>query len=653
MQHPLRSRRSRDRIACAAFAVLVMAASATAATAARHPRTARPPTAATAQSAPIVQSIAPTATAIKHVIVVIGENHTFDNVFGTYQPPAGQTVRNLLSEGIVTESGDPGPNVGLATQVQATDTSVDPGHWSTSPTVVGPYATLPQPNTTYVDRRCDNAKVFAPDPRFPADLPNAPFQITRYVPYAGTGGACPLPGAFVGDPLHRFYQMWQQTNEGANALYTWVDETAGDSNGNPPPPSTHQGALSMGFYNMAQGDAPALDYLAQHFSMSDNYHQAVQGGTMANHIAMMTGNAAEFLGPDGQPATPPTQQIENPDPLPGTNNHYTQDGYSGGSYSECADSSQAGVGPIDSFLGTLGYTPFNTCAPDTYYLLNNYNAPYDLAGNLQHAAVQATPQTFTTIGDELSAHGIDWAYYGQGYHRGNVNNAQYCGVCDAMQYSTAIMTNPTMRAHVQHGMGDFNTAVDKGMLPPVSFVKPESNFDGHPGYSTLAQFETFASQVVSRVASNPTLFASTAILITMDEGGGYYDSGYVQPVSFLGDGPRIPMIVVSPFTAPGSIDHVYTDHVSVLKLIEANWMLPPLGSNTEDNLQNPTPSSDAYVPGNRPAIGDLMSLFSFARTPAQIAASDDAARAVTSHLAVRPPSSALDAQVAGSSGISR
>src|SRR5947209_15529411 len=57
-------------------------------------------------------------TPIKHVIVIIGENHTFDNVFGTYQPPGGQTVRNLLSEGIVTASGAPGPRVSLATQNQ-------------------------------------------------------------------------------------------------------------------------------------------------------------------------------------------------------------------------------------------------------------------------------------------------------------------------------------------------------------------------------------------------------------------------------------------------------------------------------------------------------------------------------------------------------
>ena len=65
---------------------------------------------------------APTTTPIKHVIVIIGENHTFDNVFATYQPPAGQTIWNLRSEGIVTANGTPGPNFGKATQLTASNT---------------------------------------------------------------------------------------------------------------------------------------------------------------------------------------------------------------------------------------------------------------------------------------------------------------------------------------------------------------------------------------------------------------------------------------------------------------------------------------------------------------------------------------------------
>ena len=114
------------------------------------------------------------------------------------------------------------------------------------------------------------------------------------------------------------------------------------------------------------------------------------------------------------------------------------------------------------------------------------------------------------------------------------------------------------------------------------------------------------------VKANPALWASTAIIVTFDEGGGYYDSGYVQPLDFFGDGTRIPVLVVSPYTTPGHISHSYTDHVSILKFIEANWHLAPVTNRSRDNFPNPVATkSNPYVPLNTPAIGDLMDLFNF------------------------------------------
>jgi len=69
----------------------------------------------------------------------------------------------------------------------------------------------------------------------------------------------------------------------------------------------------------------------------------VQGGTGANHIVLGTGFAASYQDSSGNAAVPPANQIENPNPKPGTNNNYSQDGYSGGSYSQCANPSQPGV----------------------------------------------------------------------------------------------------------------------------------------------------------------------------------------------------------------------------------------------------------------------------------------------------------------------
>ncbi|OZB56829.1 MAG: hypothetical protein B7X31_15395, partial [Thiomonas sp. 13-66-29] len=115
-----------------------------------------------------------------------------------------------------------------------------------------------------------------------------------------------------------------------------------------------------------------------------------------------------------------------------------------------------------------------------------------------------------------------------------------------------------------------------------------------------------------QVKSNKKLWAHTAIMITFDEGGGYYDSGYIQPIDFFGDGTRIPMIVVSPYSRGGDVDHTYTDHASIAKFIEANWGLSPLTKRSRDNLPNPVPTpGDPYVPRNKPSIGNMMTLFHF------------------------------------------
>ena len=98
----------------------------------------------------------------------------------------------------------------------------------------------------------------------------------------------------------------------------------------------------------------------------------------------------------------------------------------------------------------------------------------------------------------------------------------------------------------------------------------------------------------------------------MDEGGGYYDSGFIQPVDFFGTGPRIPMIAVSPFSTGGHISHVYNEHSSFVKFVERNWKLhTTLTGRSRDNLPNPRQDDDAYVPVNMPAIGDLFDLFDF------------------------------------------
>src|SRR5207302_6273755 len=117
---------------------------------------------------------ATTATPIKHVIIVVGENHSFDNLFGTYQPRAGQTIDNLLSQGIVRADGSPGARFDRAQQLRGLDTDT----YQADTASTGAYETLPRPSTT----AGIGLPQWVPDMRFPADLPNGPYQISRYAP---------------------------------------------------------------------------------------------------------------------------------------------------------------------------------------------------------------------------------------------------------------------------------------------------------------------------------------------------------------------------------------------------------------------------------------------------------------------------------------
>ena len=591
-----------------------------------------------------------TATPIKHVIVVVGENVSFDTLFGAYVPPRGRSINNLLSQGIIKADGTPGPNYARAVQ----KVGQNPGStYTVNPTPVAPYAVLPQPYSTgSLNLATFTYAPSAPDARFAGITTNGPFPITKYVPYNSLT-AFGVP-ATIGDPMHRFFQMWQQTG-GSNAqlgLWTWVTKTTGqggDTSG-VTAADTGQGGELMGFYNMGKGDAPYFNFLAQHYAISDNYHQAIMGGTGANFFALATGDVAVYNNAGN--TVPPANQIENPNPQAGTANFYTQDGYSGGSYVNCYDQSQPGVASILSVLNAKGRA--SNCAYGAYYLVNNYNPPYAVDGTPQ--ALGATtytypPQTVPTIGEKLYANNVSFKWYTGGRDTADVTSdalyplvrAQvaanpalagapsyiidayavpatqpylYNSIGDPMNASSVVQANAGLKANLK-GLATLKADVTNNTLPAVSFVVPKNLSSGHPGYSIPGAYEAFLQGLISQVQSNPTLWANTAIIVTTDEGGGYFDSGYIQNVDFFGDGPRIPLLVVSPFTTAGNVDHTYHDHASILKFIERNWQIStPLSSRSRDRLPNPVRDpNNPYRPANEPAIGDLMTMFTFPAAP--------------------------------------
>ena len=593
-----------------------------------------------------------TRTPIKHVILLIGENRTFDHVYATYTPPAGQKVNNLLSEGIVNADGTPGPNVAKAQQWQASET----GTYSNSPTHTSAFTNLPQMNTGSAPTQpflpsTAAAEAIEPglptadypflaeggtglpnnavDTRFPASMPNAPVNMHASISY----------NDYANSPVHRFFQMWQELDckvsnatrenpSGCRAdLFPWVEVTMGAGNNGATQPagftdeSTDEGATSMQFLNMAQGDAPYFKQLAEQYALSDNFHQSVMGGTGANHIMLGFGDLIYYANANGDPTTPPENQIENPNAQAGTNNWWVQDGYSGGSYVNCADDTQPGVAAVKSYLKTLPYRTFRglDCKAGAYYLVNNYNPGYlgdGTAAPLGADVFTIPPTKQQNLALLLTRHNVSWKYYGEGFANGTEDGeaGTFCNICDPFLYSTQVMTNPTLRANNQD-INNLYSDIQNGTLPAVSIAKPDALLDGHPASSKLELFEGYVQKIVQMVQANPQLWDNTAIVITFDEGGGYYDSGYVQPIDFFGDGTRIPMLVVSKYSTGGRVVHTYYDHVSFDKFVEANWGLnETISGRSRDNLPNPVElPNNPYVPVNAPAIGDLMDMFDFRR----------------------------------------
>jgi phospholipase C len=681
---------------------------------------------------------APTASPITHVIVIIGENRSFDHVFATYEPKHGQTVNNLLSEGIIAldanKNAIPGPNFKQAQQLFASDTDTFllspptqefPRNILPAPLVGGPKGqygyfsgspacpSLPKlspvqcaevsevglPTGTYAQLASGGTgqTSHTPDHRITdvQTLPAGPFQITN-------GTTFPY-NAYAASPVHRFYQMTQQLNcnlsqatasnpSGCNgALFSYVEVTVGagtngatqpplcSSNGNtlpcftynylnsvPDAQTTGEGSTSLAFYNVQTGDAPYFKSLADQYTLSDNFHQSFLGGTGPNHIMFGHADAIWFSDGNGNPRVPPNNkvvytakydggpnpdkgivdEIENPNPASGTNNWWVEDGYGnsynsgypppyspspvngGGSYSNCSDLTQPGVAARVDYLKSLGVNP--NCEPGHYYLLNNYNPGYFGNGNNAYLDQNPANTPFTIppsstpdLGDDLNSHGISWKYYGDqwnnyipdpyqiNYGTNGPNADEYCNICNPFQYDTSIMGNPAqVKAHMKD-VTDLYSDIASGTLPAVSITKPSGYSDGHPASSKLNVFELYCKKIIDLVQNSP-YWENTAIFITFDEGGGYYDSGYVQPLDFFGDGTRIPLLVISQYSKGGIVTHGYSDHVSIDKFIERNWKIGTISPRSRDNFPNPvTAPGNPYVPTNGPALSDLFEAFTF------------------------------------------
>ena len=405
------------------------------------------------------------------------------------------------------------------------------------------------------------------DPAFPKDLPNRPFRID----------AAPinLPlSVATRDLVHKFYQNQEQINDGRLDRYVAASDAGG---------------LAMGYYD---GSQLPLWKWAQEYTLADNFFTGAFGGSYLNHFWLVCACTPE----DRDAAANLRAQLD-------------------GRFLKRKPESPASVlnGPpvftLDGDVTSDGWS-VNTMQPpyQPSRIAPSKGGDPRLADPSKHPL---PPQSARTIGDTLSAKRISWAWYA-----GAWDLALRDGMQDPAAPRKIIYTNangaPYFVAHHQPfnyfarfapGTADRSVhikdytelaaSIGRGELPQVAFYKPQGSLNEHAGYTDVLSGDTHIAELIASIKASP-LWSSTAIIVTYDENGGFWD--HVKPPAGdrWGPGPRIPALIISPYAKRHYVDHKQYDTTSILKFITRRFALEPL-------------------PGVRPQMGDLTSAFDFSQ----------------------------------------
>lgn len=403
-----------------------------------------------------------------------------------------------------------------------------------------------------------------------AGLPNGPFRID----------APPINGRLdeiLPSPWHQYYQNREQIAAGKNNKFVALADV---------------GAWVMGYFD---GSRMKVWKWAQEYTLADHFFMGAFGGSFLNHQWLICACTPVDLN---APATvrPTLDEQGNLVRKPGSPKSVLD-------------------GPVQLFDGRA--------TPDGY-LVNTSQPPYQPSGiapapgNLDYADPArhpAPPQIAKTIGDTLSAKSVSWAWYAGGW-----NAALSDGRRDPNEQRTVIYARgaespifqphhqpfnyfarfapgtPDRAAHLKDER-EFLTAVDRGSLPQVAFLKPAGRYTEHPAYTDVISGDEHIDMILNRLKNSPQ-WQHMAVIVTYDENGGFWD--HVPPPSGpgwsdrWGPGTRIPTIIVSPYARSGYVDKTSYDTTSILKFITRRFGLEPL-------------------PGVRANVGDLTGAFDFTK----------------------------------------
>ena len=531
---------------------------------------------------------------INHIVVIYQENHSFDNLYGTWERVNGLSHANAANTSQLNQAGAP---FGCLKQNDVNFTS-------------------PPQEASCTDTTTGTA--------FSSAFTNRPFNIDDYV--KSTDTTCPPPGVFAAngvpkgsglaggcteDLVHRYYQEQYQLNGGFQNRYVTGSDAIG---------------LTMGVYKTQ--DLPIYQYLHQpghpQYAISDKFFQAAFGGSFLNHQWLAAAATPVFAGALNDGSANDRHSVVDANGMPINYPLYTSPlGPNGGTSNPS--------GPRDGQLtascnppAPRPATPGNVvCGDFAVNTTQPWFQPYAPgtadARRLQPLVANTATRVNVTIGDELSASGVDWAYYAGGWDNaaGNtsspyytngagptcsdtntISGASYPYCADKLfqfhhqpfNYFANYAPGTDARAAHLRDEKDFlhvanSSTATECNLKPVSFVKPIGAENEHPGYTNESAGSSHLVDLIKAVEASACK-DDTLVISTYDEFGGQWD--HVTPpgqgdndgaADRWGPGTRIPALIVSPFlNGDFVVDHVPHDTTSILATIEHRFGLAPLST---------------------------------------------------------------------------
>ncbi|MBN8906082.1 MAG: acid phosphatase, partial [Rhodospirillales bacterium] len=362
------------------------------------------------------------------------------------------------------------------------------------------------------------------------------------------------------------------------------------------------GGMVMGYFEPHPEDLPLWSW-AQRYVLADNFFQGGFGGSFFNHFYLICSCAPRYPNNGINPVEggkSPAVSILEPD----------------GVTLKISPKS-----PASAAEGPPVFEASTNLTPD-FYAVNTMQPPFPPSNNADATettvdaklATTLPPQTMQTIGDQLSAANVDWAWY-----------AGAC--CYALSHKPATDIDGTNVPHFQThhqpfnyfavfdpatpegranrekhlrdgGMGgtDFIADIDAGKLPAVTLYKPQGDLNEHAGYTDIARGDAHIADVLSHLTKSPQ-WAHMLVVVTYDENGGWWDHAAPPKADRFGPGSRIPALIISPFAKRGVVDHTLYDTTSIIRFVEKRWSLPP--------LPGVTMRDEAMAKAGTGRIGDL------------------------------------------------